>query len=115
MAQSPSAAAAALPPEEPPAFLPGANGVLGFFSRLARLVADDGDVCAKLAVALLDPPQKSLDDLDRREVAAPDPRRQLGRRRKAERPGHALTPGLSLPRHRVPGPGGRRGYRGSCA
>src|SRR5918998_1176137 len=86
MAQSPSAAAAALPPEEPPAFLPGANGVLGFFSRLARLVADDGDVGAQLAVALLYPPQKSLDDLDRREVAAPDPRRQLGRRRKAELP-----------------------------
>jgi hypothetical protein len=91
------------------------DGALGFFSRLARFVADDGDVCAKVAVALLYPPQKSLDDLDRREVAAPDPRRQLGRRRKAELPGHALTPALSLPRYLVPGPGGRRACRGSCA
>ena len=74
----------------------GTEGTLGLPRRLARLLTEHGDVGIEPSVALLDSLQKSVHDLDRREVTSPDPCSEFCSRRKAEFLGHALLL-LSVP------------------
>src|SRR5215213_6708299 len=56
----------------------------------SRLLTEHGDVGIEPSVALLDSLQKSVHDLNRREVTAPDPCSEFCSRRKTVFFGHAL-------------------------
>jgi hypothetical protein len=58
---------------ERPERFAGSERTLGLPRRLARLLTEHGYVGIEPSVALLDSLQKSIHDLDRREVTAPDP------------------------------------------
>ncbi len=85
-----SAPSASPDPRARSASLAASRASLGLPRRLACLLTEHGDVGVEPSVALLDSLQKSVHDLDRREVTAPDPCSEFCSRRKTEFFGHAF-------------------------
>jgi hypothetical protein len=59
---------------------------------LAGPLAEHRDVGVDVVAALVDPVEVGVDDVDRREVAPPDARREFGRRGERDVVAHRTTP-----------------------